>query len=267
MTSMTLPLVAKSFFILCKKCEADRYHKVLTHTSSTSAKIECEVCHSKKTYTLPKAGDSVAKKATTGKAKTTKSPRRSSHADEFNQLMMNRGTEQGVPFSIRTKFVKDQKIDHPKFGAGFVKSVLIDRVDVMFLDELKTLIHNKAAQTWNSSTPATTTEGNHHEHHAQPSPPGRSSLGTAPQGNRHFGFRNRIASWCVAPGHVGDSERSRRHQRRYGVAAGGRAGHERGNVGRDAVCLRSVAGQTEEATESEDPAQSSLRIFPTTASD
>ena len=142
MTQMTLPPVAKSFFTFCKKCDADRYHTVLAHTTSTSAKIECEVCHSKKTYSIPKAGSTVkkaVKKTGTGVTRV----RKNSHADEYNQLMMNRGEEKGTPFNIRTKFTMDQKIDHPKFGAGFVKNVLIDRVDVMFSDELKTLMHNK----------------------------------------------------------------------------------------------------------------------------
>lgn len=141
-----LPPVAKSFHTFCKKCDADRYHIVLTHTSSTAAKIECEVCHSKKTFSLPKAGSSMAKKAAVKKpgAKPRKvGVRKNSHADEFNALMSNRGTEKGIPFSIKTKFEKDQKMDHGKFGPGFVKNVQIDRVDVMFEDEVKTLMHNK----------------------------------------------------------------------------------------------------------------------------
>ncbi|MGZ3691239.1 MAG: hypothetical protein ACXVAX_07035 [Pseudobdellovibrio sp.] len=140
MTENVLPPVAKSFFTHCPKCDADRYFKVLAHTSDTSAKIECEVCHSKRTYKLPKAGGTVTK---TAKKTTTPKAKRNSHADEYNTLMMNRGAETGTPFSIKTKFELDQKIQHPKFGPGFVKNVLIDRVDVMFEDELKTLIHNK----------------------------------------------------------------------------------------------------------------------------
>jgi hypothetical protein len=138
-----LPQVAKSFFTFCKKCNADRYHKVITHTSATSAKIECEVCHSKKTYSLPKAGTArkATKKASTGIKKA--SGRRMSHADEFSQLTESHASEAGTPFSIRTKFSLNQKISHPKFGDGFVKAVLPDRMDVMFQDELKTLIHNK----------------------------------------------------------------------------------------------------------------------------
>lgn len=148
MSLAVLPPVAKSFNTYCKKCDADRYHRVLTHTSSTSAKIECEICHSKKTYTLAKEGSMAkkAKKATTAggvtKAKVSR-PRKNSHADEYGSLMLNRGAEKGIPFSIKTTFKVDQKIDHSKFGPGFVKSVLPDRVDVMFEDEVKTLMHSK----------------------------------------------------------------------------------------------------------------------------
>lgn len=151
MTITALPPVAKSFHTFCKKCDVDRYHKVLTHTSSTSAKIECEVCHSKKTFSLPKAGASakatVKKKVSTAGSTTGRKVggRKASHADEYNALMMNRSEEMGTPFSIRTQFRLDQKISHPTFGPGFIKNVMIDRVDVMFADEVKTLIHNKPA--------------------------------------------------------------------------------------------------------------------------
>lgn len=143
MTQVALPPVAKSFFTFCKKCDADRYHRVLAHTSSTSAKIECEICHSKKTYSLPKAGSSSTKKNGVAKTAGARASSRRSHSDEFNTLMMNRGQESGTPFSIRTKYEINQKIDHVKFGPGFVKNVMIDRIDVMFEEEIKTLMHNK----------------------------------------------------------------------------------------------------------------------------
>ena len=144
MTQIALPPVAKSFFSACKKCGADRYHTVLTHTSSTSAKIECEVCKSKKTYTLPKAG-SVAKKVSAAKTGLTKTGRvrKTTHADDYQALQSNRSTEKGTPFSIKTKFEKDQKIEHSTFGVGYVRMVQIDRIDVLFETEVKTLMYNK----------------------------------------------------------------------------------------------------------------------------
>lgn len=139
MTETTLPAVAKSFNTFCKKCDVDRYHKVIAHKTETSAKVECEVCHSKSTYSLPKAG---AKAKATGVKKRV-GVRRATHADEFNALLEKSGSSKGTPFSIKTKFETNQKIDHPKFGAGFVKTAQLDRIDVIFLDEVKTLIHNK----------------------------------------------------------------------------------------------------------------------------
>lgn len=142
MTQITLPAVAKSFYTFCKKCDAERYHTVLTHKSATSAKVQCEVCKGIKTYSLPKAG-SVAKKATaTGAKKTTKS-RKPTHADDFQALTTNRSAEKAIPFSIKTKFELNQKIDHSTFGMGYVKSVQPDRIEVLFESEIKTLMHNK----------------------------------------------------------------------------------------------------------------------------
>ncbi|MFZ3230277.1 MAG: hypothetical protein WA160_08735 [Pseudobdellovibrio sp.] len=147
MTQVTLPAVAKSFYTFCKKCDVDRYHVVLTHTSSTSARIQCEVCKGTKTFSLPKAG-SVAKKAatkvkTTGTGTKTTKSRKMTHSDEFQALQTNRSAEKGTPFSIKTKFEMNQKIDHSTFGMGYVKAVQLDRIDVLFEIEVKTLMHNK----------------------------------------------------------------------------------------------------------------------------
>lgn len=140
MSQMTLPAVAKSFYTFCKKCDAERYHTVLSHKTSTSAKVQCEVCKSIKTYSLPKTGAAAkAKRATGGSLKV----RKSTHADEFQALTTNRSAEKGTPFSIKTKFELNQKIEHSTFGTGYVKSVQPDRIEVIFETEVKTLMHNK----------------------------------------------------------------------------------------------------------------------------
>lgn len=142
-SSMSLPPVAKSFYTFCKKCDADRYHIVLAHTSAASAKIECEICHSKKTYSLPKAG---AKKTASGgtvapKRTSSMSARMSAHNNQFESLM-NKDVDVNS-YNMKTKYAKDTKIDHPKFGIGFVTEATVDRIEVVFKDEVKTLLHNR----------------------------------------------------------------------------------------------------------------------------
>lgn len=146
----SLPPVAKSFFTFCKKCDADRYHVVLAHTSAKAAKIECEVCHSKKSYSLPKEAGATKTKSASGKvltgaaaAKKTASTnaRKSSHNNEY-AMLMDKDVEV-ISYTMKAKFAKNTKIDHPKFGMGFVRDSVAEKIEVVFSDEVRSLIHNR----------------------------------------------------------------------------------------------------------------------------
>ncbi|KYG62496.1 hypothetical protein AZI86_16825 [Bdellovibrio bacteriovorus] len=145
MTMNTLPPVAKSFFAFCKKCDADRYHVVLAHTTATSAKIKCEICGSQKTYSLPKAQTKTGKPLTGAAAKKreqTMNSRKSSHKNEYEMLMSNEGAATNT-YNMKGKFEKNTKLQHPKFGLGFIKDAMSDKIEVVFEDEVRTLIHNR----------------------------------------------------------------------------------------------------------------------------
>lgn len=143
MSQLTLPPVAKSFYTFCKKCDVDRYHIVLAHTSSTTAKIECEVCHSRKSYSLPKTGSSSpSARRLSGQSSTTK--KSTSHTGDYEVRVQNTQNSEPLPFSIKNKYVENQKISHVKFGIGFVQKVYPDKIDVVFSDEVKSLVHNRA---------------------------------------------------------------------------------------------------------------------------
>lgn len=145
MNMNTLPPVAKSFFSFCKKCDADRYHVVLAHTSATAAKIKCEICGSQKTYSLPKTQTRTSKPLTGAAAKRrdeTVNSRKSSHRNEYEMLMSNESAPT-ANYSMKAKFVKNTKLQHPKFGLGFIKDVVNDKIEVVFSDEVRTLIHNR----------------------------------------------------------------------------------------------------------------------------
>ncbi|MBX3019587.1 MAG: hypothetical protein KF767_16990 [Bdellovibrionaceae bacterium] len=140
-TLAELPAVAKSIYLECKKCEAERYHKVLAHTTATSAKVECEVCGSKKTYKLPSAKKAAAKKPGTGKPRVARASKAEEHKNEFEKLMGGNGEAQ--KYNMKLKFENNAKIDHPKFGMGVVRSSLSDKIEVVFQDEVRNLVHNR----------------------------------------------------------------------------------------------------------------------------
>lgn len=141
-----LPPVAKSFYAFCKKCEADRYHVVMAHTSSTSAKLKCEVCASVKSWSVPKTQSRSS--SSTGKTRTP-SPRsaaakQSAYVSNYEGLLKAQQEKTGHAYSIKTKFDLNHKINHPKFGLGIVTAVFTDKVEVAFSDEPRVLMHNRA---------------------------------------------------------------------------------------------------------------------------
>ncbi|MGE0632189.1 MAG: hypothetical protein AB7O96_07255 [Pseudobdellovibrionaceae bacterium] len=145
----TLPAVAKNIFVFCKKCDVDRFHKVLAHTSEKAAKIECEVCKSKKTFTL-----AAAKKKTVGGAKVktprgvaasarAEAARKSAHSVEFQQLRDQGKLENTAAYSMKNIFKEGQALKHPKFGIGYIKMATSEKIEVIFEEEVKSLIHNR----------------------------------------------------------------------------------------------------------------------------
>ena len=85
-----------------------------------------------------------AVRASTGSMnKSTVAYKPRNHANDYELRNQNQLMKEAIAYSIKQSFKENQKIQHPKFGLGFVTKVLPDRVDVIFNDEVRTLIHNK----------------------------------------------------------------------------------------------------------------------------
>ena len=143
-TLTELPAVAKNINMPCKKCGVDRYFVVVAHTTATSAKCKCEVCGSIKTFKLTKPKAAKAAKATaSGKPKAKRAPKGPNHEEVWNDLKSQIGTDDAVPYSMKSKFELANSINHPKFGIGFVTNATGEKVDVAFADGPRALVHNR----------------------------------------------------------------------------------------------------------------------------
>jgi hypothetical protein len=140
MEQVVLPPVAKSIYLECKKCGAEKYHRVLAHTSATSAKVECEICGSKKTYKLPRAAKKVSR---TGKPRVSKVNGAKAHDEEYGKLIEAAVAQAAAPYSMATRFSINQKLQHPKFGVGVIRMSFEDKIEVIFPDQVRLLVHNR----------------------------------------------------------------------------------------------------------------------------
>ncbi len=134
-----LPAVARNIHLMCKKCGVERYHVVVAHTTATSAKVECEVCKAKSTFKL-------AKKSATGSAAPKKRATKRNEPDFaaiWNDLKTQIGVEQVKPYNMKMKFALANAIEHPKFGVGFVTSATNEKIEVVFQEGGRALVHNR----------------------------------------------------------------------------------------------------------------------------
>jgi hypothetical protein len=134
-----LPPVAKSFSTKCTKCDQERYHRVISHVDEKSAKIECEICHKKSTFKLKPVKAAKAKSTSPKKPRTKKATGPSGPSWEELQQKLGGNTRQA--YSIKAKYSTNVAIEHPKFGLGFVVSASGDRIEAMFQDGVRTLVH------------------------------------------------------------------------------------------------------------------------------
>jgi hypothetical protein len=148
MSENQLPAVASNFYAECKKCEVERYHKVMTHPTPTSAKLKCEVCGKTSTYKLNSKKEKTAKTPKlAGAAKIAKEKslgkKAQAYKDEFDSVVKDPNSESAIIYNMKVSFKEKQTLRHPKFGVGYVKSAHIDKIEVLFVDEARFLVHNR----------------------------------------------------------------------------------------------------------------------------
>ncbi|MBX7232542.1 MAG: hypothetical protein K1X29_10700 [Bdellovibrionales bacterium] len=134
----SLPPVAQRTYVECKKCGCDRFHVVVAHTTATSAKVECEVCHAKKTLKVDSGKPKKAKTKVGVKRVQTKAI--SNRWDEVRSVL---NETQKQPYNMKANFPLHTTIEHPKFGVGVVTAAALQSIEVVFEDGTRSLVHNR----------------------------------------------------------------------------------------------------------------------------
>lgn len=76
------------------------------------------------------------------KAKKSKKRQEKEHGKWIDRI--SEVTQDSRPYSIKSNFILNDLVDHPKFGAGVVAELLTDTtMKVVFSDGERTLVYNK----------------------------------------------------------------------------------------------------------------------------
>ncbi|MGV3619688.1 MAG: hypothetical protein ACO1OB_02665 [Archangium sp.] len=150
---MTLPnaiRVGGEIDAFCGKCELNLAHTIIAMVGQKVIKVKCNTCDNEHQYrgTQPlekatsfAAPKTKAKVATAGG--TTRAPRAKVVTMSWEDQFAGKDLSRAKKYSPRETFVMDDVIDHPTFGIGLVIAVRVDKVDVSFKQDTKTLVHGK----------------------------------------------------------------------------------------------------------------------------
>lgn len=138
--------VGKEILSQCNKCKLILAHIIVTMKTATDPdKVMCKTCKATHTFKDPAAKK---KKATIDKviknARLTSGKRVNESIGEIWTRAITRSGAEAVSYSTKTNFKLGDIINHPSFGQGVVEKLIDNnKIEVLFKDDYKTLLHNK----------------------------------------------------------------------------------------------------------------------------
>ena len=149
---MTKLAAGKEVISYCTKCKLNLAHLIMNMKADkkTIGKVQCKTCDSTHAFKDP---EEVAKKAVERTAKRDAKKKADHQAKEkkmeedritaWNEAMKLAATKKPVKYSMKTKFILGDLIEHPNFGKGIVDALHDDnKINVIFKDNTKLLMHN-----------------------------------------------------------------------------------------------------------------------------
>lgn len=137
----------------CNKCELNLAHTILAMVGTNIKRVQCNTCGSQHMFRGQQPLQKAASFAAPRKASAPRTPRSEVVTIGFDELLRGKDLTKAKKYSIKETFKVDDVVDHPTFGFGIVSAVRVDKVDITFKAEVKTLAHGK---TGNEHRPAYT---------------------------------------------------------------------------------------------------------------
>ncbi len=125
----------------CTKCKQVTAHVIVAMVKDLPKRVECETCHGQHNY-RPAAAKKKATKAGATRKKPVKRTTKS-RARSWTSVMAQRTPDDAGAYSMTERFEADQLISHPRFGLGVVRTAAGNKIEVLFEEGTKLLVHDR----------------------------------------------------------------------------------------------------------------------------
>ncbi len=156
---MAEPKVGGEVDSFCTKCKLILAHTVIAVWAGEIKRVRCNTCMGEHAYRRAEPGSSAKiGPLTNGKSPKAKAPPKTSekkhNVSNYEELIAHKNRATARQYGIRERYAEGDLIQHPSFGLGIVMAVReTEKIDVLFSNASKTLLHNKGAAPTFSSRP------------------------------------------------------------------------------------------------------------------
>lgn len=127
----------------CTKCKMELAHVIVAMVDGRPKRVQCKTCGSTHNYKSASDARATAKRAARGSTGTRST---AAKANDYDTLMQNKDVSRAARYRVSEAFEEGMVLDHKKFGLGLVlKNVGEDKIEVIFRDGVKTLVHARQA--------------------------------------------------------------------------------------------------------------------------
>jgi len=128
----------------CRRCNDRTGHAIVSFVDGAVAKVQCRACGSVHKHRAEKArAGSASSRASKSKAKPkskSKENQQPSIDPRWQEQVESRDTHQAKPYAMDCQCVKNELLEHPRFGTGVVQELVApNKVRVLFKEGEKLL--------------------------------------------------------------------------------------------------------------------------------
>src|SRR5688572_12196869 len=134
----------------CTRCKMMLAHTILAMVGTTIARVQCNTCNGQHAFRSPPGASSSRSRSSSSSGASSTATRAASReslvktVSSWDEEMRGKDLSRARKYSPRETFAVDDVVDHPTFGLGLVRAVRVDKVEVAFKAQERTLIHGRA---------------------------------------------------------------------------------------------------------------------------
>lgn len=134
----------------CTRCKLTLAHTILAMVGTKIARVRCNTCMGEHAYrSAPGSTDrpsasSSRSTSSTRAASASRAEKPEKVVISFEEQLAGKDIANAPKYSPKDTYQVDQVIQHPTFGLGLVTAVRVDKVDIAFKSETKTLVHGRS---------------------------------------------------------------------------------------------------------------------------